>query len=370
MEENTIILGFVTAFFIVLLATPSLIKVAKLKHLVDEPGDERKIHRRSIPTIGGIIIFGSVLFTYALWYPESYSTADTEKDYFIEEALTTFKYLTACLILLFFVGIKDDIIGTAPLKKLLAHMLVGFILVMMGDIKIDGMHGIFGIGDFTEEWPGVFLSVFVYIVVVNAYNLIDGVDGLAAGIGLINSCMFAGWFYYTGNVPLALLAMILAGTLLGFLVFNFSPAKIFMGDSGSMVIGAIISVLAISMINEDQSRIRESMGMLAKIPTPVFAMSVLVYPLVDTIRIFAVRASKGNSPFSADKNHIHHKLISAGMSHSKTAIILYAYNIVVVGFSICFAQDNATVSFFIAAGIATLLAMILLFIFRHKARKE
>ena len=354
MEENTIILGFVTAFFIVLLATPSLIKVAKLKHLVDEPGEARKIHRRSIPTIGGIIIFGSVLFTYALWYPESYSTADTDKGNFIEEALTTFKYLTACLILLFFVGIKDDIIGTAPLKKLLAHMLVGFILVMMGDIKIDGMHGIFGVGDFTEEWPGVLLSVFVYIVVVNAYNLIDGVDGLAAGIGLINSIMFAGWFYYTGNVPLALLAMILAGTLLGFLVFNFSPAKIFMGDSGSMVIGAIISVLAISMINEDQSRVRESMGILAKIP----------------IRIFAVRASKGNSPFSADKNHIHHKLISAGLSHSKTVVILYVYNLVVVGLAVCFAQDNATVSFFIAAGVATFLALILLFIFRQKARKE
>lgn len=366
MAENTIILGFVTAFFIVLLATPSLIKVAKLKHLVDEPGEDRKIHRRSIPTIGGIIIFGAVLFSYALWYPESYSTVESEKYYFIAEALTTFKYLTACLILLFFVGIKDDIIGTAPLKKLIAHMLVGFILVMMGGIKVDGMHGIFGIGEFVEEWQGVLLSVFVYIVVVNAYNLIDGVDGLAAGIGLINASMFAGWFYYTGNIPLALLAMILAGALLGFLVFNFNPAKIFMGDSGSMVIGAIISVLAISMINEDQSRVRESMGILAKIPTPVFAMSVLVYPLVDTLRIFAVRAMKGNSPFSADKNHIHHRLIAAGLNHKKTVLVLYGYNIVVVGAAIYFAQDNATVSFFVAIAIAVVLISALLLIFRPK----
>ena len=248
MEENTIILGFVTAFFIVLLATPSLIKVAKLKHLVDEPGEARKIHRRSIPTIGGIIIFGSVLFTYALWYPESYSTADTDKGNFIEEALTTFKYLTACLILLFFVGIKDDIIGTAPLKKLLAHMLVGFILVMMGDIKIDGMHGIFGVGDFTEEWPGVLLSVFVYIVVVNAYNLIDGVDGLAAGVGLIASTVFGFWFYYAGDWTYAVLSFSLAGALLGFLRFNFNPAQIFMGDSGSLTIGFLIAVMAIELV--------------------------------------------------------------------------------------------------------------------------
>ncbi len=371
MGENTIIFGFITAFFIVLLATPSLIKVAKLKHLVDEPGDDRKIHRRSIPTIGGIIIFGSVLFSYALWYPESYSMQDvdtsvSDKRYYIETSLTTFKYLTACLILLFFVGVKDDIIGTAPLKKLIAHILVGFILVMMGDIKIEGMHGIFGIGDFAEAWQGVLLSVFVYIVIVNAYNLIDGVDGLAAGIGLINSGMFAGWFYYTGNIPLALLAMILAGALLGFLVFNFNPAKIFMGDSGSMVIGAIMSVLAIEMINEDYSRVRETMGILSKIPTPVFAMSVLVYPLLDTLRIFAVRAMKGNSPFSADKNHIHHKLIAAGLSHKQTVLILYLFNIIVVAAAVLLAQNSATISFFIAVGLAVGLAGLLLIVFRKK----
>ena len=220
MAENTILLGFITAFFIVLLATPSLIKVAKLKHLVDEPGEDRKIHRRSIPTIGGIIIFGSVLFTYALWYPESYSTLIEENDYFIKEALTIFKYLTACLILLFFVGIKDDIIGTAPLKKLLAHMLVGFILVMMGGIKIDGMHGIFGVGDFTEQWPGVLLSVFVYIVVVNAYNLIDGVDGLAAGIGIISSFCFGVVAVLMSQYDMAVIAFSLIGVLFGFLKYN------------------------------------------------------------------------------------------------------------------------------------------------------
>ncbi|MBL4706687.1 MAG: undecaprenyl/decaprenyl-phosphate alpha-N-acetylglucosaminyl 1-phosphate transferase, partial [Flavobacteriales bacterium] len=212
----------------------------------------------------------------------------------------------------------------------------------------------------------VLLSVFAYIVIVNAYNLIDGVDGLAAGIGLINSCMFAGWFYYTGNVPLALLAMILAGALLGFLVFNFNPAKIFMGDSGSMVIGAIISVLAISMINEDESRVRESMGMLAKIPTPVFAMSVLVYPLVDTLRVFAVRALKGNSPFSADRNHIHHRLIEAGLSHKQTVLLLYGFNVVVVGASIYFAQDSATISFFITVGISVAFISAILLIFKPK----
>ena len=312
------ILGFITSFFVVLLATPALIKVAKLKHLVDEPSEERKLHRRSVPTIGGIIIFSAILFSYSLWFPEN------------EGGLREFKYLIASLVILFFVGVKDDIIGTAPVKKLLAHVIVAFILVMMAEIKIESMHGLFGI-TIIPEWASVLLSVFVYIVVVNAFNLIDGVDGLAAGIGFLNSLFFGIWFQLAGNLPLALLAFTLAGALLAFLVFNFSPAKIFMGDSGSLTIGAIISVLSIEMIENPTWQMPQ---FLQEVDTPIFAMAVLVYPLVDTLRIFFVRAVKGQSPFSADKNHLHHKLISLGLNHRATVSILYLYNTLVVGVAV------------------------------------
>lgn len=350
-----IILGFITSFFTVLLATPSLIKVAKLKHLVDEPGDERKLHRKRIPTIGGIIIFSAILFSYALWFPDE---ADNMSK--MMSALNEFKYLVASLLILFFVGVKDDIIGTSPVKKLVAHMIVAFILVMMADIRITSMHGLFGLDGPLPEWGSVFLSVFVYIVVVNAFNLIDGIDGLAAGIGMINGLLMGLWFYFCGNVALALLAFTLSGALLGFLVFNFSPAKIFMGDSGSLTIGMIISVLAIRMIEIPSSECE--VDFLQGISTPVLAMSVLAYPLLDTLRIFVYRAVKGQSPFSADKNHIHHKLLRLGSNHARAVLVLYGFTFFVVGVCALTGQlESPTLSFIITLSSAILfVGMILL----------
>lgn len=354
MNWAEIILGFFTAFFVVMIATPSLIKVAKLKHLVDEPGEERKLHQRSIPTIGGIIIFSAIIFSYSLWFPDIGEN--------LHGSIREFKYIIASLIILFFVGVKDDIIGTAPVKKLMAHVVVAFILVMMGEVQIKGMHGLFGITDI-PEWGRIFLSVFVYIVIVNAFNLIDGVDGLAAGIGFICSASFGTWFILTGNAPLALLAFILAGALSGFLFFNFSPAKIFMGDSGSLTIGCVISVLAIKMIETPASSIpKELLGH----SVPVLTMAIMVYPLIDTLRIFVVRAKNGQSPFSADKNHLHHRLIKLGLSHAGTVTFLYLYNILVIvaaaGFGFFF---NHTLAFLFSLGFAGLLAG-LVFLFKPK----
>lgn len=348
-------LGFITSFLVVLLATPSLIKVAKLKHLVDEPGEDRKLHSRSVPTIGGIIIFGAIVFSYSLWFPEEYDH--------IDNMLSNFKHLIAILVLLFFVGVKDDIIGTAPMKKLGAHMIVGFIMVIMADIRIESMHGIFGVTSL-EIWQSYLLSLFVYIVIVNAFNLIDGIDGLAGGIGVIISGFFGLMFLFWGDVPLALLAFVLCGALLGFLVFNFSPARLFMGDSGSLVVGAIMCVLAISVINLPELFNGKTItniavpSWLASVNKPVIVMSILVYPLIDTIRVFTIRAVKGVSPFTADRNHIHHRLIDLGLNHTKTVLALYLYNIIVVVSVVLINPQNPTISFFVAVLIASSLIAI------------
>ncbi len=357
MNETHLILGFFTALFVVVIATPSLIKVAKLKHLVDEPGEERKLHKKRIPTIGGIIIFSSFLFSVGLWFP------DIGKE--LHHAIKEFKYLLASLVILFFIGIKDDIIGTAPMKKLIAHIMVAFILVMMGEIKISGMHGLFGI-EAIPDWASVMLSVFVYIVLVNAFNLIDGVDGLAAGIGAICSTAFGTWFYLCNNPSLSILAFVLSGALAGFLIFNFSPAKIFMGDSGSLTIGCIISVLAIKMIETPVKNIPEY---AQNISLPVLVMSILVYPLIDTLRIFVVRATKGQSPFTADKNHIHHRLLKLGLNHKKTVLTLYLFNILVIAVACLSGFFNATISFFISLSFACL-SIALLFLLKPKHNKN
>src|SRR6478735_8111233 len=168
-----LILVFLTSFIVVLYSTPALIKVAVLKRLIDAPVEERKIHKRSVPTIGGIIIYAGTLFAYTLWY----NVGEKNDATVVHQHIQEFKLIIATSLLLFFVGVKDDIIGTAPVKKLFAHILVALILVSIGDIRITSLYGVFGVGEI-PYWASVFVSLFTYVVVVNAFNLIDGVDGL------------------------------------------------------------------------------------------------------------------------------------------------------------------------------------------------
>jgi len=351
-------LGFITSFVVVLLTTPSLIKVARMKHLVDEPGEERKVHSRSVPTIGGIIIFAGIIFSYAMWFPvgEPIDGLTGFKTLYLEmgTAYKEFKYLLAAMVLLFFMGVKDDIIGFSPVKKLLGHFIIGYILVMMADIRITSLYGMFGVYEM-EPHVSMAFSFFVYIVLVNAINLIDGVDGLAAGIGLIASVAFGTWFYFAGNVPDTLLSAVLAGALAAFLIFNSSPARVFMGDSGSLIIGAIITVLAMKMIESDPSTLPVQ---IRDVPKPIFAMAVIAYPLIDTFRIFIYRMSKGNSPFAADRNHIHHRLMKLGAGHKMTVAILYTYTLVMIGISGLMGGINITYGLLITGGIGFLLLFI------------
>lgn len=352
-----LILSFLTAFFLVLLATPVLIKVAKLKHLVDEPGDERKLHRRSVPTIGGVMIFAGTIISYSLWFPSRYSR-HVGTNYDVLGALNEFKYLVACMFILFFLGLKDDIIGVSPWKKLLIHVLVGSILVFMADIRLTQFWGLF----YVDELPffvSAALSLFIYIVIVNAINLIDGVDGLAAGIGCIASVVFAYWFYRTGDLPLALLGTGLAGSLVGFLVFNWQPARIFMGDSGSLIIGVVLYVLVMKMIEFPPAQMSTVMKEVSK---PVLAMAILAYPLIDTLRVFIIRMRQGRSPFSADKNHIHHKLLSLGLNHRQVSGVLYGYTIVVIVLTFLTPARTPNMSFLIVGTFAVLVANIIFLI--------
>jgi len=352
-----LVLAFITSFILVLLATPSLIKVAKLKHLVDEPGEARKVHSRSIPTIGGIMIFAGTIISYCLWFPST-SEFQFGMNYNVLSALQEFKYLVASMFILFFLGVKDDIIGVSPTKKLAIHLVVGMILILMAGIRITSLNGLFGVYEI-PDWASIMLSLFTYIVIVNAINLIDGVDGLATGVGLIAAVSFAIWFYRTGDLPLALLAVGLAGALLGFLVFNFNPAKIFMGDSGSLIIGMVLFVLAVKLVEHDLSTVPLAMKGVSK---PVLAMAILSYPLIDTLRVFFYRAVRGRSPFSADKNHIHHRLIQLGLNHKQVVLVLYSFSIFITALTFLVPMHSPNKSFLIVGGLAFLLAQSVFFI--------
>lgn len=346
-----LILPILTSFIMVLLSTPSFIKIAHIKHLFDDPSEDRKIHTRNVPLMGGMMIFAGTLFSFLLWLPVN--------------EMGVIKYLIPSLLIMFFVGMKDDIIGTAPVKKLAAHLFVAFIMVLMADVKLTSLHGLFGIREI-PEWAGIMLSVFTYIVIINAFNLIDGVDGLAAGVGLIAAIFFGLWFYYAGDWTYAVLSFSLAGSLLAFLRFNFNPAKIFMGDSGSLTIGFLFAVLAIEMIEYEAQDLPQTINNISK---PILAMCILVYPLIDTMRVFTLRALKGISPFTADRNHIHHRLMDLGMSHKQTVIIIYLFSLLIIGSSVIAQQFDPTYSFLVVIASVIIIIQIPFFI-KTKAEKS
>jgi len=322
-------LAFVISFVIVVFFTPSLIKVAELKGLIDKPDEKRKTHKGEIPTIGGIMIFAGTIFAYSLTYPIIY--------------MQTFKYEIACMLILFFVGVKDDIIGTAPIKKLAAHFLVALILVLMADLRIKSLHGVLMV----EELPegiSIFLSIFTIIVIINSYNLIDGVDGLASGVAFIGAMIFGIWFFEAGNLVLSCFSFSLAGSLLGFLGFNFSPARIFMGDSGSLTIGLIMAILALQLIEYQKSYVL--INPLDKISKPALVVAALIYPLYDTLRIFIYRAVRGVSPFSADRNHLHHRLQDLGLTHKQVVLIIYAVSLGTISVVIALKNFDPSTQFF------------------------
>ncbi len=377
MDLIQYLLVFGSSFFVVLLSTPALIRVAILKRLFDEPTEDRKLHKRVIPTIGGIIIFAGTFLAFAFWLPTtdllSFDTSvpmdnirNTAAIESTRNALNDFKYILSTVLIMFFVGVKDDIIGTAPIKKLAAHVLCGLIIVLMADIRLKGLHGIFGVLDIPYE-ASIFLSLFTIIVIINAFNLIDGIDGLAAGVGFIASFAFGVWFVLAGELVMSLLAFSLAGSLLGFLFFNFAPAKIFMGDSGSLTIGLMIAVMAIKLIEFNKAEIQNDY--IDNISKPIFTMACLVYPLLDTLRIFIYRLSKGISPFSADKNHIHHRLLAIGLNHGQAAVVLYGCNILVIACCLFVRHLDPSWQFAIVGGSAVMLAQVPFFIRkkRHKA---
>lgn len=344
------ILAFFTALLLVMFFTPSLIKVAELKNLNDEPDKERKLHRRKVPTIGGIIIFAAMLFSLSLWL----SITFTNNIFDCRDRFADFSMIVTTSLVLFFVGVKDDIIGTAPIKKLIAHLLVAMVIVLMADIRIKSFHGILGIYEI-PQWASIFLSVFTIIVIINAFNLIDGVDGLAAGIGFIASVTFGLWFSFAKEAVMAILSFSLAGSLLGFLYYNFSPAKIFMGDSGSLTIGLIMSILSLRMIDFHSLPM---ISPLSDVCHPLFAVAILVYPLTDTLRIFIYRALKGQSPFSADRNHIHHRLQDIGYSHRQTSTILYLINLLMIVSAFFFKVLNPTVAMFALVAVGVFLFQV------------
>lgn len=308
------IIAFLIAFVCTIFILPVIIKVARIKKLLDVPDGDRKVHMRSVPLLGGVAIYAAIVIGFGISYGLNTTRLNPG----------TLAFLTSALTIMFFIGLKDDIVGLSPIKKLFSQIIAAFILVVLADVRIPSMYGLLGL----HELPLIAsyaLSIFAFIVILNSINLIDGLDGLAAGVSLIAAIFMGIWFFYYGNLALSLLSCTLAGALLGFLLFNFSPARIFMGDSGSLSVGLIVAFLGLSMLGSPP--IEGLPKVLESASRPVAAMAFLAYPLIDTLRAFFNRTIKGKSPFSADKNHLHHVLMKKNYGHKKSVLIIYGFSV-------------------------------------------
>lgn len=302
-----IIPAFLTAFLITYFAIPSIIKIAEVKNLVDEPG-ERRSHSKSVPTLGGLGIFAGLIFSTTFWVP-------------FHDQPSHLQYILCAFIVIFLIGAKDDIIPLTPSKKFAGQLFAAFLLVYFAKIQLSSLYGIFGIYDI-PDLVGIPLTVFTMVVIINAFNLIDGINALSGTIGCIICGTFGYWFYATGRPDLAILAGALAGSLVAFLRYNLA-AEIFMGDTGSLLIGLTASILAISFIQENA--IYQNVYSVESVPA--VAVGILVIPLFDTLRVFTLRILKGRSPFHPDRTHIHHLLLDLGYSHLQATGILGTVNL-------------------------------------------
>jgi UDP-GlcNAc:undecaprenyl-phosphate/decaprenyl-phosphate GlcNAc-1-phosphate transferase len=321
--------------------TPVVIRAVIRKNLLDIPDGERKIHENRKPTMGGISIFFATILT---------------SSFFIAAGNFDYSWISIVgLILMFFTGLKDDLIHIPAAKKLLVQVFAALVVIQISQIEINNFLGLFGIG-FVPSWIALPITLLTFIFIINAYNLIDGVDGLATGVGIIASAFFGIWNYTNGNMGFAILAFSLFGSLIGFLYYNFSPAKIFMGDTGSLVVGFILATLAVSAIhNTGEIGNAFSNSHLANVIN--YSIAALIIPIYDTLRVFTFRILKRKSPFQPGKDHIHHAMLRVGFTHKTLSLTIYLINIALIGFVgyLSFMSIDPTIVFILLVSLSVLI---------------
>lgn len=294
------LLCFITAFVVTLIAIPPIISLIKRYRLYDMP-NARKEHKLPVPTMGGIAILSGMMTALFLWFP--FSTEIPQVCFFFS------------VIVLFGLGIMDDLKDLSAKYKFAIQLGLALLIALSG-IRITSFNGLFGIDELTLSAQYTF-TLLAIVGITNAFNLIDGIDGLAGGLGFMSLIILGIFLTMSGDVNTALIAFALAGGILAFLYFNFNPAKIFMGDTGSLLLGFVIAVLAIRLLQVNMVSLKPVLP-----HAPVFILGIVMIPVFDAIRVFAVRIWKGKSPFEADKTHIHHLLTNNGFSHSFAAKLI------------------------------------------------
>ncbi|GHT32227.1 undecaprenyl-phosphate alpha-N-acetylglucosaminyl 1-phosphate transferase [Bacteroidia bacterium] len=319
--------------------------MAKKKNLIVKP-NRRTSHEGGIPNIGGINIFSSFIIPYLLFSTGSWDFYN--------------RIIIAGMYIMLLIGFFDDMVELSAMKKLLGEVIVGIILIGLAGRQLTSLSGFLGIHEI-PVWLGYLFSLFVFLLVVNALNLIDGVDGLASGLGILICLFFGIYFQLAGDTQLSMMAYSLIGALLIFFLYNVfgNKSKIFMGDSGALVLGYVIYLFVVEFCKISEGGVPNVPPHLLMKAAPVVAVCVLAIPLIDVVRVMVTRIKKGKSPFEADRNHVHHLLLSTGLKHKQVTFILLIVQLIFIILGLLICNITIEIAALIVIVCATLLTITL-----------
>lgn len=344
--------GVISSFAITCLSIPTIVRIARYRKLVDIP-NHRTSHKTEVPVLGGLAIFAgfsisSILFT---------SLSDSPN----------IRFLMGGIIILFLLGLKDDILMLDPKKKILGQIFAAAIVVILGNIRVSDFHNILGITS-VGYIPGIIFTIFLLLVFINGFNLIDGVDGLSSGLAILASLMLGAWFCRSGHYNEAIISGCMVGTLSAYFIFNVTGTenKIFMGDTGAMIVGLILSFLSVRFLELE----RTSAENLRLQSAPAVLFGLFFVPFFDMIRVVVVRISKRTSPFRADKKHIHHLLLRFGLSHLAVSLILIGADLFFLLLLFLLQPLGGFTAIVLSLLLATIMSGILHFFMRKKNLKS
>lgn len=349
--EIRIVLGLLTGLVISFIAIPPIVRVAKEKKLMALPNG-RTSHKGPVPSFGGVAIFAAVVIGTSLFIDRS--------------GFNEFRYILAAIMIVFFIGLKDDLVDIGWIKKLIAEIIAALLVVVLADVRIGTFHGMFGVGTL-PLWFSIVFSTFVFIALINCFNLLDGIDGLASGMGIVISLIFGFWLFSLGFLNFSILSFALTGGLMSFYRFNVfgGKNKLFMGDTGSLLLGFLFAVLAIKVMccelpSGDELYMRS---------LPTVVMGVMIIPIIDTIRVFTLRMLRGKSPFSADRTHLHHVFLQLGFSHLQASSTIIAVNLILFCLTLFMRNMNPMVSTMILFSSALIVSLIPCYLVRFRTPK-
>ena len=337
------------SFIITSISIPSIVRVSIARNLMANPNG-RTSHINPTPNLGGVAIFAGVIISSVVF--TGITTAHE------------LKYIIAAMLIIFFVGLKDDLHPMVAYKKIIGQTIAVLFILIPGDFHLLSLHGLFGIEELSYGFS-LLITYILFMALINSFNLIDGIDGLASGIGILTSIFFGIVFLFGNHMAYAVMSFILASSLIAFFYFNvFSKKdKIFLGDTGAMLIGLILAIFAVRFLNFENDSLFLSTSQAA----PAVLLCVLIIPLFDTARVFILRILRGKSPFEADRTHIHHRLLELSGTHLKATAIILFVNVIFIAMALILRNINTELLILIALLLAISLSYIPVYLKNRKS---